>query len=200
MPENIKLNKVSLREQKQKLGMYQRFLPALEARKQLFLLQQSQVRKAIQEKFLQLEASLKAAETFSPLFREMEGILRPFLEIEQLKSSVKNFAGLRVPQLDGIVFHQPAYGFFDTPYSFEAVRDTARNIIYLKTELKFLQDQDLLLTEGLRKTSQRINLYEQRLMPDCRDAIRHINVYLQDQRAVAVGVAKAAKRLSAVSF
>jgi V/A-type H+-transporting ATPase subunit D len=200
MPENIKLNKVSLREQKQKLGMYQRFLPALEARKQLFLLQQSQVRKAIREKSLQLEASLKAAESFSPLFREMEGHLRPFLEIEQLKSSVKNFAGLKVPQLDGIVFRQPAYGFFDTPYSLEAVRDTARNIIYLKTELKFLRDQEALLSEGLRKTSQRINLYEQRLMPDCRDAIRHINVYLQDQRAVAVGVAKAAKRLSAVSF
>lgn len=200
MPENIKLNKVSLREQKQKLGMYQRFLPALEARKQLFLLQQAQVRGAIREKSLQLEASLKAAETFSPLFREMEGLLRPFLEIEQLKSSVKNFAGLKVPHLDGIVFRRPAYGFFDTPYSLEAVRDMARNIIYLKTELRFLQDQDLLLSEGLRKTSQRINLYEQRLMPDCREAIRHINVYLQDQRAVAVGVAKAAKRLSAAAF
>lgn len=200
MPENIKLNKVSLREQKQKLGMYQRFLPALEARKQLFLLQQSQVRKAIREKSLQLESSLKTAGVFSPLFREMEGIIRPFLEIEQLKSSVKNFAGLKVPHLDGIVFRQPAYGFFDTPYSFETIRDMARRIIILKTELKFLQDQDSLLSEGLRKTSQRINLYEQRLMPDCRDAIRHINVYLQDQRAVAVGVAKAAKRLSAISF
>ncbi|HAD80953.1 MAG: hypothetical protein A2509_01915 [Candidatus Edwardsbacteria bacterium RIFOXYD12_FULL_50_11] len=200
MPENIKLNKVSLREQKQKLGMYQRFLPALEARKQLFLLQQAQVRRAIREKSLQLEASLEKAGAFSSLFREMEGLLGPFLEIEQLKSSVKNFAGLKVPQLDGIVFRQPAYGFFDTPYSFETVRDTARSIIYLKTELRFLRDQEALLSEGLRKTSQRINLYEQRLMPDCRDAIRHINVYLQDQRAVAVGVAKAAKRLSAVSF
>lgn len=200
MPENIKLNKVSLREQKQKLGMYQRFLPALEARKQLFLLQLTQVRKAIQEKRSQLETSLKEAGAFGSLFREMEGLLGPFLEIEQVKSSVKNFAGLKVPHLDGIVFRQPAYGFFDTPYSFEIIRDMARKIIVLKTELKYLQDQEALLSEGLRKTSQRINLYEQRLMPDCRDAIRHINVYLQDQRAVAVGVAKAAKRLSAISF
>ncbi len=200
MPENIKLNKVSLREQKQKLGMYQRFLPALEARKQLFLLQQAQVRRAIREKSLQLEASLKAAETFSPLFREMEGLLKPFLVIEKIVRSTKNFAGLKVPQLDEVVFRQPAYGFFDTPYSFETVRDRTREIILLRTELDVLEQQEALLSEGLRKTSQRINLYEQRLMPDCREAIRHINVYLQDQRAVAVGVAKAAKRLSAAAF
>lgn len=200
MPENIKLNKVSLREQKQKLGIYQRFLPALEARKQLFLLQLAQIRKQILDKKRQLSDALKSAESFAPLYWQMEGLLAPFLEIEKIARSTRNFAGLKVPHLDEVIFRQPAYGFFDTPYSLEAVRDMARNIIYLKTELKFLRDQEALLSEGLRKTSQRINLYEQRLMPDCREAIRHINVYLQDQRAVAVGVAKAAKRLSAVSF
>ena len=195
MPENIKLNKVSLREQKQKLGMYQRFLPALEARKQLFLLQLAQIRKQILDKKDQLADALKAAESFAPLYWQMEGLLKPFLEIETMQKSTKNFAGLKVPQLDEVVFRQPAYGFFDTPYSFETVRDRTREIILLRTELDFLEQQEALLSEGLRKTSQRINLYEQRLMPDCRDAIRHINVYLQDQRAVAVGVAKAAKRL-----
>ena len=47
MSERIKLNKVSLREQKQKLALYQRFLPALEARKQQFLMQMGLVRKEI---------------------------------------------------------------------------------------------------------------------------------------------------------
>jgi V/A-type H+-transporting ATPase subunit D len=200
MPENIKLNKVSLREQKQKLGMYQQFLPALEARKQLFLLQLVQIRKQMQEKREQLAGALKAAESFAPLYWQMEGLLKPFLEIESVKQSTKNFAGLKVPHLDQLIFRQPAYGLFDTPYSLETVRDRTRQMILLRTELDFLQQQEALISEGLRKTSQRINLYEQRLIPDCREAIRHINVYLQDQRAVAVGVAKTAKRLSAISF
>jgi V/A-type H+/Na+-transporting ATPase subunit D len=200
MSENIKLNKVSLREQKQKLGMYQRFLPALEARKQLFLLQLSQIRKDIQETTERLNEALRAADAFSPLYWDMEDLLAPFLEIESIVRSIKNFAGLKVPHLDTVVFREPAYGMFDTPYSFEQVRDHTRRIIILKTRLQVLGQQENLISESLRKTSQRINLYEQRLIPGCRDAIRRINVYLQDQRAVAVGVAKAAKRLNALSF
>jgi vacuolar-type H+-ATPase subunit D/Vma8 len=34
------------------------------------------------------------------------------------------------------------------------------------------------------------------LIPECREAIRKISVYLQDQQAAAVGVAKVAKRMT----
>ena len=53
-----------------------------------------------------------------------------------------------------------------------------------------------MLWDGFRKTSQRINLYEQVLIVDCRENIRKITVYLQDQQAASVGVAKVAKRLN----
>ncbi len=200
MAERIRLNKVSLREQKQQLGLYQRFLPALEARKQMFLLQLGEVRRQAQAKAGQLEAALGVAVRFSGLLRQMEPLMKEQTRIERTETSIVNFAGLRVPHLDRLVFEDRPYGLFETPYAFEAARDSLRAIIVLKTELAFLRRQEELLFEGLRKTSQRINLYEQRLMPDCREAIRRINVYLQDQRAVSVGVAKAAKRLSAVSL
>ena len=44
MAERIRLNKVSLREQKQKMAMYERFLPALEARKQQLIMQLAVIR------------------------------------------------------------------------------------------------------------------------------------------------------------
>ena len=47
MAERIKLNKISLRTQKQRLAMYQRFLPALEARKQQFMMELAAVRTQI---------------------------------------------------------------------------------------------------------------------------------------------------------
>ncbi len=200
MAERIKLNKVSLREQKQQLGMYQRFLPALEARKQMFLLQLAEARRQSRAKRDQLRAAMDKAGELAGLLRQMDTLVTPHLKVERVDSSMKNFAGLKVPHLERVVFAERSYGLFETPYAFEGVRDTLRSLIVLGTEIKFLERQEELLNEGLRKTSQRINLYQQRLMPDCRDAIRRINVYLQDQRAVAVGVAKVAKRLSAVSL
>lgn len=195
MAERLRLNKVSLREQKQKLALYRRFLPALEARKQQFLMQLELVRKEIAQKEAELEKLKQSITTWSGLLAGLEAMIRPFLEIKQLNTSERNVAGLKIKRLQDVVFHNPDYSFFATPYSFETVLTQLRQAIAVMTEIKLLKEQEALLYEGFRKTSQRINLYEQRLIPGCREAIKKISVYLQDQQAAAVGVAKTAKRM-----
>lgn len=196
MLERIKLNKVSLRVQKQKLALYRRFLPALEARKQQFLMQLARVRKEIEAQEARLQELYREIAAWSGLFGDMEPLLRPFIAIRDVKTSIHNVAGLKVPQFGGVVFADPPYSFFATPYSFEVVLAKTREAIEKREALRMLRDQEAVLFEGFRKTSQRINLYEQRLIPGCREAIRKIVVYLQDQQAAAVGVAKVAKRMS----
>ncbi|MDD5101068.1 MAG: V-type ATP synthase subunit D [Syntrophales bacterium] len=197
MAERIKLNKVSLREQKQKLALYRRFLPALEARKQQFLLRLGVVRKDIQRRREALSALLTAMAQWSALVWDLEPLMRYFLAIEKVRFSLHNVAGLKIPHFESVVFPDPDYGVFATAYSFETVLARMREAIELREEIRILEEQERILSDGFRKTSQRINLYEQRLIPDCREALRKIAVYLQDQQAAAVGVAKAAKRLSA---
>ncbi len=196
MAERIKLNKVSLREKKQRLTLYQRFLPALEARKQQFLLQLGLVRKDIARQQEALAGLLAEISRWSPLFRDMEGLMRYFLKIREIRFSLRNVAGLKIPLFQEVLFEDPPYSLFATPYRFEEVLSRMREAIELRERIRVLREQERILSEGFRKTSQRINLYEQRLIPDCREALRKISVYLQDQQAAAVGVAKAAKRLS----
>jgi V/A-type H+/Na+-transporting ATPase subunit D len=196
MAERIKLNKVSLREQKQKLALYQRFLPALEARKQQFLMQLGLVRKDIRRQEEALATLLKAIAQWSALLWDLESLMRYFLKIEEVRFSLRNVAGLKIPRFESVVFADPSYSVFATPYSFETALIRMREAIALREEIRILKEQERILSDGFRKTSQRINLYEQRLIPDCREALRKISVYLQDQQAAAVGVAKAAKRLS----
>ncbi|MCE5262490.1 MAG: V-type ATP synthase subunit D [Deltaproteobacteria bacterium] len=196
MSERIKLNKVSLREQKQRLTLYQRFLPALEARKQQFLMQLGLVRKDIRQQEQALAGLLAEMAQWSALIRDVEPLLRYFIEIEDVRFAMRNVAGLKIPRFESVAFAEPSYSFFATPYSFETVLVRMREAIALREEIRILKEQEKILSDGFRKTSQRINLYEQRLIPDCREALRKISVYLQDQQAAAVGVAKAAKRLS----
>lgn len=195
MAQRIKLNKVSLREQKQKMALYLRFLPALEARKQQFLMQLGVVRKDIDVEKEVLAALKDDLSTWSALIRDMEVSLMPQLAIRQVRVSVRNVAGLKIPLFEEVVFDNPPYSLFATAYSFEMVLERLREAIRLREKMTVLRKQEQILSEGLRKTSQRINLYEQRLIPECREAIRKIAVYLQDQQAAAVGVAKVAKRL-----
>lgn len=196
MDERIKLNKVSLRTQKQKLGMYQRFLPALEARKQQFLMKLSIVRKEIAQQEERLAKILQEIAVWSSLYGDMGELLKYFIEIKEVKSVVHNVAGLKVPHFAGIEFNDPPYSFFATPASFDEVMRQSREAIECREIIRLLKQQEAILFEGFRKTSQRINLYEQRLIPGCKEAIRKIVVYLQDQQAAAVGVAKVAKRMT----
>jgi V/A-type H+-transporting ATPase subunit D len=176
--------------------MYQRFLPALEARKQQFLMQLAVVRKHIAEQEARLQDILREISTWGALYGDLGPFLRYFIEIKEVQSSIRNVAGLKVPEFQGIAFSDPPYSFFATPLSFEEVLRQSREAIECREAIRMLKQGEQVLFEGFRKTSQRINLYEQRLIPDCREAIRKIVVYLQDQQAAAVGVAKVAKRLT----
>ncbi|HOS97332.1 MAG TPA: V-type ATP synthase subunit D [Deltaproteobacteria bacterium] len=196
MAERIKLNKISLREQKQKLAMYRRFLPALEARKQQLLAQLADVRARIAEQEARLQGIMREISTWGALLADMGPLVRYFIEIREIRSSFRNVAGLQVPQFHGVAFSDQPYSYFATPPSFEEVILQCRGAIECREELRMLREGERILYEGFRKTSQRINLYEQRLIPGCREAIRRIVVYLQDQQAAGVGVAKVAKRLT----
>ncbi|MDX9821966.1 MAG: V-type ATP synthase subunit D [Syntrophales bacterium] len=197
MSERIKLSKISLREQKQKLGMYQRFLPALEARKQQLLLYLAATQKTIAEQRALMEEHLREVSTWSLLFRDVEDRLPYMTVVQEVRCGEQNIAGLRVPLFEDVVFKEAPWSLFAMPYSFDAVVESARKGIALREHIRLLEERERILFEGFRKTSQRINLYEQRLIVDCRESIRRISVHLQDQQAAAVGVAKAAKRLSA---
>lgn len=196
MAERIKLNKVFLREQKQNLALYERFLPALEARKQQFLMHLAIVRQEIQDQQSALERMVQEISSWSPLYWDMKDILPFFITIREVSIHLRNVAGLKVPEFQEVIFNAPPYSLFATPYSFDDVVLRTREAIAVRERIKILKEQDRILSEGFRKTSQRINLYEQRLIPEGREAIRKITVYLQDQQAAAVGVAKVAKALS----
>ena len=196
MAERIKLNKISLREQKQKRAMYERFLPALEARKQQFLMELAIVRKEIREHEAVMNEGIQEISSWSPLYWNVERILPFFVSVREVKLVWRNVAGLRVPEFQGVTFDEPPYSLFAMPYSFDEMIQKTREVISLREKTRVLKEQEHIVSEGFRKTSQRINLYEQKLIPDCREAIRKISVYLQDQQAAAVGVAKVAKALS----
>ncbi len=176
--------------------MYERFLPALEARKQQFLIELAAVRRALQEQQSVLDEQLSTIASWSPVYWDFQQTLPYFINIHEVKRQSKNVAGLKIPEFLEVVFDNPPYSLFASPYSFELILLKTRGVISSREHMKILREQERIISEGFRKTSQRINLYEQKLIPDCREAIRKITVYLQDQQAAAVGVAKVAKRLS----
>ncbi|MBU0698487.1 MAG: V-type ATP synthase subunit D, partial [Proteobacteria bacterium] len=104
-----------------------------------------------------------------------------------------NIAGVEVPEFDGVLFKEILYSLFATPAWMDKALQVLRRMVAAREELRVLQEKEALLREELRTTTQRVNLFEKKLIPELKENIRKIKIFLGDEETAAVGRAKLAK-------
>lgn len=105
-----------------------------------------------------------------------------------------NIAGANVPLFKDIRFPTAEYDFYMTPLWFDHAIAALREVVSLLSEMAVIERQIAILQRELRITTQRVNLFEKIKIPECRENIRKIRIYLGDQQANAVGISKVAKK------
>ena len=88
---------------------------------------------------------------------------------------------------------------FATDWYFDDAVDALKRAAELKEEYKILYRQFELLSEELRTTGQRVNLFEKVKIPECQENIRKIRIMLGDLETSAVARSKIAKRKTAAA-
>ena len=126
------------------------------------------------------------------LFSEDVGVVDG-LSVTEIRTSTGNVAGVSIPVLDGVAFAVEQPSLLETPSWIDDGRERVQRFVQLDVELEILQRQRELLEDELRRTSQRVNLFEKIKIPESRDAIRVIRIFLGDEQTAAVARAKIAK-------
>ena len=119
--------------------------------------------------------------------------IHDFLHIAEVRTDTDNIAGVEVPEFQDVVFQEIAYSLFATPSWLDAAVETLRQLIAVREEIRVLKKKESLIREELRTTTQRCNLFEKKLIPELKENIRKIKIFLGDQETAAVGRAKIAK-------
>ena len=195
MPK-VKLTKTALKQQRDSLKQFQRFLPTLQLKKQQLQMEMRGCQERIRENE-QKEKALK--ESLSPwiaLFGEdapVERIIKS-IKIEKLETGRLNIAGVDVPVFKSLAFSVAPYSLIDEDPWFDDGVETVKRIIEVQTEREVIREQYRLIGRELRVTTQRVNLFEKVKIPECKDSIRTIQIYLGDMDTAAVGRSKIAKR------
>ena len=193
----IKHTKNELKTQREALRRYERFLPMLQLKKQQLQaeLQTIDVRR---EAKLAEESGLRArVRSWVRLFADPVD-LASFTKLVEVRRSTNNVAGVFIPVFEGVRFARSAIDLFETPAWIDDGLDAVEQAIGLKAELDVLEEQRRLIATELRITSQRVNLFEKVKIPECREHIRVIKIFLGDQQTAGVARAKIAKgRLAA---
>ncbi len=193
MADKVKLNKNSLREQKQALDLYREFLPTLELRKQQLQAELRATYQRVRQQEAELSETLAGASSWSPMLASTFEAVRQLVVVDEVLEGRGNVAGVTVPVYEGVRFEDQPYSLVATPPFYDAAVALWRRAIEARAAVRILRKQAEALDHTLTKTTQRINLYEKVLIPHCRENIRRIKVYLGDQQTAAVCRAKIAK-------
>jgi V/A-type H+-transporting ATPase subunit D len=190
----IKLTRPELKRQRDALKRFQRFLPMLKLRQSQLQMKLNETRQQLEEARERLEATDAECRKFAPVLRDSSGIdLDRLLEPTEVRTHRIDIAGIAVEALEEVVFPAPEYSLLTTPVWVDGAVTTLQKRRRQAEELRVLEDQHTRIQRELRKTIQRVNLFEQVMIPQAQDAIRRIRIRLGDEMTSAIGRGKIAK-------
>ena len=194
----VKLTKNELKVQKDRLKQFQRYLPTLQLKKQ-------QLQAVVMEIAAQLEqveqqrravsglddwVAVFAENDCFPAEKRLETLVRP----RSVECGQENIAGVTVPVFRELTFEDIRYDVADYPLWVDTAALRLREIAQLDALEKTLRLRVELLERELRSTAQRVNLFEKVKIPEAKENIRVIGIYLGDQQTAAVVRGKIAKK------
>ena len=191
----IKHTKNELKTQRQSLVRYERFLPMLQLKKQQLQAEIIRIDGEVEQVSAGEQSVKSGLESWRDLFSEpvpFESMTR----VAQMKLGDSNIAGVNIPVFEDMVFERSAVDLFATPQWIDDGLDVLEQIAVLRIRKQVLMEQRRLIGEELRITNQRVNLFEKVKIPECRENIRMIRIFLGDEQTAGVVRGKIAKSRS----
>ncbi len=188
----IKFTKNELKKQKDELKRFQRYLPTLVLKKQLLQTEIRQVEVQIREKSREREALYAELMAWVHVFGEDLDIAE-LVKVKEADLGTNNIAGVDIPVFRSIIYEDIPYDLMAYPLWVDYGVAKLKGIFSADMELSVLEKQAELLTDELRITTQRVNLFEKVKIPVARENIRQINIFLGDQQTAAVVRGKMSK-------
>lgn len=188
----IKFTQGELKKQRDALRQYERYLPTLQLKKQQIQLEILQQQSSLRGREKTLSEKIRSAEEWSALLPEVPGI-RMWLKPERIVTGKRNIAGVDIPIFENVYFEPAEYNLFLMPLWLDTGLDALKELTSLQEEILVIQRGISVLNQELRITTQRVNLFEKVKIPEAKEAIRLIKIYIGDQMTNAVGRSKIAK-------
>lgn len=190
----VKLTKNALKAERDALQRFSRYLPTLQLKKQQLQIETQRVRRELAQMTEEIDQVERGVQEWIQLLdAESAEALMEAMSVTSWSVRTHNVAGVDTPLFDGIEFAVEPQDLFATPLWFDDVIEAARELAETRLKRQLLEEQITALEDELRTTSQRVNLFEKVKIPEAKENIRTIQIYLGDQQTAAVVRAKIVK-------
>lgn len=191
----LKFTKTELKNQQDNKKQFERFLPTLQLKKQQLQLEVRQSADALEANLEAQKELQKSLEVCIAFFGDDDTseLVSSNVVIKKVITGTANIAGINIPTFDHVEFAPAQIDLMETDWFVDDAVSALKSAASLREAYKVLQEQYDLLSAELRTTSQRVNLFEKVKIPECKENIRKIGIFLGDMNTSAVARCKIAK-------
>ena len=188
----IKYTKTERARQKKILKVSERMLPLFEAMEKSLMSTILTISEKIEEIRLALAENSLAAKPWLAVMGDEWVDMHQYISINETITRPMDVAGIRVQEFERVdIKENPVEE--DAPLWVDDALDLMKKQIKLLAEIKCLEEQIRLLEEELLDVRARVKLFENRRIPNAKEAIRKIGQKLQDDERLTIATAKVVK-------
>lgn len=183
-------NKTALQELEKQLKTRIRALPTIKNKEAALRVEVKRAKNEAAELEKLLNQKLAEYEKFIRIWGEFD---KSLLTVKNLELSSKKVAGVKIPQLENIIFETGEFSLFNQPQWFLAGIDILKELTTHTIGREVMHRKSELLYQARKKTTQKVNLYEKVQIPGYQDAIRKIKRFLEDEENLSKSSQKIVK-------
>jgi V/A-type H+-transporting ATPase subunit D len=189
----LKLSKSGLAEQRAQLDLCKRTLPSLDLKRRQLTVELAKARRAEAEARAAVDAMETRIGEELPMLANPDIEVRGLVKMTAFELDEENVVGVRLPRLNRVECEVADYSLLARPAWVDLVVDRLKEVAEERTRLLVLAERVRILELHERRTTQRVNLFEQILIPTAKRNIQRIQIFLGDAERAAVVRSKLAK-------
>lgn len=189
----LALNKSSLHRETRRLKAFRQFVPALDLKRKQILAARQASRRQLDEQRGQLKQIATEVGQQLPMLAQSRLQLNDLVQVDGVEIEAVNLVGIELPRLVAVRLQRHQHSRLALPGWVDRALQLVEQRLRLELEARVEAERLRLLEAALRKTTQRLNLFDKVLIPRTEKHIRRIRIALSDAERAGVVRAKLAK-------
>ena len=182
MAIKFQYNKTSLTLLGKQLKVRKNALPTLKNKESALRVSVANAKSEAERLEREVTQALQSYDYLAALWNEFEpGLIR----IEDVKLRTVKVAGVKIPELDDIVYTLKEFNAFTKPAWYADGVRILQDITRLGIESEIYEQRRKILDFNRKKTTQKVNLFEKVQIPGYKDAIRKVKRFMEDEESLS---------------
>ena len=189
----LQLSKSALSRETQQLATFRRFLPSLDLKRRQLMAERAKAREQLAATQREIDAMLRDVGEAVPMLANVNVDLTDLAKVTRAELETENIVGTRLPKLKEVEIEVRAYSYMGKPHWVDRVVEDLRRMVELRIRQHVEVQRVAVLEDGVKKVTQRVNLFDKVLIPRAMGNIKKIKIFLGDAERAGVVNSKLAK-------